>query len=206
MVSSTAGNAETLVVIRHALARLRSKPYSIGMLSVVAKRGLPAGKRYPVDHAVTIGRENADIIIDDRLVSRRHATLRPAGDGLEIEDLKSRNGTWVNGTRVQGSYALADRDVISIGAAELEVEFEGNRRDITVARAGADRHDPTTLPPPTVHSAPPTDRFGSLGVTASSRSRRPVDTRRVGPLAFSIVVIIATAGALVLYFALRAPQ
>ena len=188
------------------------------MRSVVAKRGLPVGERFPVDNAVTIGRENADIVIDDPLVSRRHATLRPAGDGLEIEDLKSRNGTWVNGTRVQGFFALADRDVISIGAAELEVDFESDRRDITVARTGLDRHDATTIaptprlgpeatfPPPTDRVPTPTNDFGSLQAGPPSGRGHPVDTRRVGALAFSIVVILATAGALLLYFALRGPQ
>src|SRR5712691_13200728 len=104
------------------------------MPSVVAKRGLPSGMRLDVDEEVTIGRVSSDITIDDPMVSRRHAALRPVNEGLEIEDLGSRNGTWVNGARVRGRYALTDGDVIAIGSAQLAVELESDRRDVTVAR------------------------------------------------------------------------
>jgi pSer/pThr/pTyr-binding forkhead associated (FHA) protein len=64
---------------------------------------------------LTIGRSApADVIIDSRLVSKVHARLRRAGDRLAIDDLKSPNGTFVNGTRVQTSQALRDGDLVSI--------------------------------------------------------------------------------------------
>ena len=61
-----------------------------------------AGHRVEVTSALVLGREGADLVIEDPQVSRRHASVRPAGDGLEIEDLGSLNGTWVNGARVTG--------------------------------------------------------------------------------------------------------
>jgi pSer/pThr/pTyr-binding forkhead associated (FHA) protein len=64
---------------------------------------------------LTIGRSApADVVIDSRLVSKLHARVRRAGDQLAIDDLKSPNGTFVNGTRVQTSQALRDGDLVSI--------------------------------------------------------------------------------------------
>lgn len=65
---------------------------------------------------ITIGRgEGADIVIEDDLVSRRHATIRllPFGK-MEIRDL-SKNGTYVNGIRlaVNKPYPVTRKDVVS---------------------------------------------------------------------------------------------
>lgn len=65
---------------------------------------------------ITIGRdENADIRIDDELVSRRHATIKilPLGK-MEIRDL-SKNGTFVNGTRlaVNKPCRITRKDIVS---------------------------------------------------------------------------------------------
>ena len=71
--------------------------------SLFLKDGPLAGRRVPVTAELLIGRADADLTIDDPLVSRRHALVRPApGGGDEIEDLGSTNGTWVNGERIDG--------------------------------------------------------------------------------------------------------
>jgi len=70
----------------------------------------------------TVGRAaEADLIVDAALVSRVHCRLRvnPAGD-LEVEDLKSTNGTQVNGRRVTREQ-LNDGDTLAIGRLELRV-------------------------------------------------------------------------------------
>ncbi len=74
------------------------------------------GKMYRLEHEVLLGRSaEADVQIDEDGVSRRHAMLKRADDGkVEIVDLKSRNGTFVNGERVSRS-ALSDGDKIQIG-------------------------------------------------------------------------------------------
>lgn len=62
-----------------------------------------------------IGREaDNDIVVDDILVSRHHAELRRGDDGVELVDLDSSNGTFVNGWRVQRA-ALAERDLVAMG-------------------------------------------------------------------------------------------
>ena len=61
-----------------------------------------------------------DIVVDDPLVSRRHAVLRPTGDGLEIEDLRSHNGTFVNGRRISVE-AVTERDMVGIGRHQFRL-------------------------------------------------------------------------------------
>ena len=66
------------------------------------------------DHVV--GREpSADVWIDSSAVSRRHARLRPDGNRVVIEDLGSKNGTWVNGAPVTGIFDVRDGDEIRFG-------------------------------------------------------------------------------------------
>jgi pSer/pThr/pTyr-binding forkhead associated (FHA) protein len=76
-------------------------------------RILPGGVR-------TVGRAvGADFIIDAPLVSRVHCRLTalPGGD-LEVKDLESTNGTFVNGERVQTA-RLASGDRLRVGRMEL---------------------------------------------------------------------------------------
>lgn len=81
-------------------------------------RILPGGVR-------TIGRATgADFIVDETLVSRVHCRLTMLDDGaLEIRDLESTNGTYVNGQRVQ-SVTLASGDTVQVGRVELVVVRE----------------------------------------------------------------------------------
>ena len=73
---------------------------------------------------MVIGRDpECDIWIDDPGLSRRHASIRLVADGSQptavIEDLKSTNGTFVEGRRVTTPVPLVDGDVIRIGDAQL---------------------------------------------------------------------------------------
>jgi pSer/pThr/pTyr-binding forkhead associated (FHA) protein len=68
----------------------------------------------------TIGRAaGADFIIDAALVSRVHCRVTALADGqLEIRDLESTNGTFVNGQRIE-SARLSSGDRLQIGRVEL---------------------------------------------------------------------------------------
>ena len=81
-------------------------------------RMLPGGVR-------TLGRSTgADFIVDAALVSRVHCRLTVLGDGtLELRDLDSTNGTYVNGTRVEHA-RLASGDRVQMGRMELVVVDE----------------------------------------------------------------------------------
>jgi pSer/pThr/pTyr-binding forkhead associated (FHA) protein len=69
----------------------------------------------------TIGRATgADFIVDAALVSRVHCRLTALPDGqLELRDLESTNGTYVNGTRVAEATRLASGDRVQVGRVEL---------------------------------------------------------------------------------------
>ena len=68
----------------------------------------------------TIGRAaGADFIVDAALVSRVHCRLTALADGqLEVRDLGSTNGTFVNGNRVETA-TLASGDMLGVGRVEL---------------------------------------------------------------------------------------
>ena len=63
---------------------------------------------------------DADFIVSDLLVSRRHARLMRVGDGLFLEDLGSTNGTFVNG-RLISSQTVVEGDVVTIGNTDLTI-------------------------------------------------------------------------------------
>ncbi len=82
-------------------------------------RILRVGASAPPAGAITIGRAtDNDIVIPDVLASRHHATLVPSPVGVEIEDARSINGTFVNGTRVDEAL-LREGDVVTIGNVDL---------------------------------------------------------------------------------------
>jgi hypothetical protein len=70
-----------------------------------------------IDDEYTIGRLTSNAIaINDASVSSRHARINRTKEGFVIEDLKSRNGTFVNGERVNdGKRLLADNDLVRLG-------------------------------------------------------------------------------------------
>jgi transcriptional regulator with GAF, ATPase, and Fis domain len=69
------------------------------------------------DSEVTIGRiEVADIVIDHKSVSRRHCVFHFNGETVQVEDAGSRNGTLVNGERVD-TRTLAHGDRVAVGSS-----------------------------------------------------------------------------------------
>lgn len=63
-----------------------------------------------------IGREGADIALDDRKISRKHAEIGLYGTGAYVlRDLASTNGTYVNGRRVSEKKQLQNGDLIRVG-------------------------------------------------------------------------------------------
>jgi pSer/pThr/pTyr-binding forkhead associated (FHA) protein len=66
------------------------------------------------------------IVLASERVSREHAVVRRIHSGLEIEDLGSRNGTWVNGTRIRRATVLQKGDEVQLGEDLLEVVMKPN--------------------------------------------------------------------------------
>ncbi len=83
---------------------------------LVFQRGARKGERLLLDMDRTlVGRHaDADIVLEDVTVSRRHAEFLPEGDGHVVRDMGSLNGTYVNGERVD-SVVLRAGDEVQIG-------------------------------------------------------------------------------------------
>jgi hypothetical protein len=86
------------------------------LFTLQVEGGPEEGCRYEVYAApLTLGAaEGNDVTLAETCVSRNHAVLERRGRGVEIVDLNSENGTFVNGERVSRR-VLADGDVISLG-------------------------------------------------------------------------------------------
>jgi Protein of unknown function (DUF3662)/FHA domain len=86
------------------------------------------GKRYAVGPGgATIGRSReCDIVLNDSNVSRRHAELRPLGDGWTVTDLGSTNGVRVNGRDVRPNkpHALQAGDRLHVGTVDARFEVD----------------------------------------------------------------------------------
>jgi pSer/pThr/pTyr-binding forkhead associated (FHA) protein len=68
--------------------------------------GSTFGKTYPLYGSMTVGRaSDCDLSIPGEEISRKHARLKVMPEGVEVEDLGSSNGTFINGKRI--STALA---------------------------------------------------------------------------------------------------
>jgi FHA domain-containing protein len=84
------------------------------------------GRTHQVTSPVTVlGRgAEADVVVDDAGVSRRHAEVHTDGDRVRVVDLGSTNGTFVDGERVgkQGA-PLADGSRITMGRTRIVVRF-----------------------------------------------------------------------------------
>jgi len=83
---------------------------------LIALHGPNPGTVHPIPGEVILGRSNdASIYVDDDRVSRRHTRILVASpDEVRLEDLGSKNGTWVNGRRV-ATAELHNGDTIQIG-------------------------------------------------------------------------------------------
>ena len=92
----------------------RDKAYLI----VIA--GSNVGEMHKIPEEMSLGRSaSADIRLTDDGISRIHCRVVRRDGKLLVEDLESRNGTYCNGQRIQGSQALADGDKIQVGRTTI---------------------------------------------------------------------------------------
>ena len=109
--------------------------------------GMPAQK-FLLDRTVTtIGRSSMnDLPIPDKMLSRQHARIvRDGNGGLAIEDMGSRNGTFVNGEKLTALLPLKSGDRITVGGVTLKVESESTTRVRIDEFAGEEALDNTIL-------------------------------------------------------------
>lgn len=96
-------------------------------------------QRIPLDTLPSvIGRSApANIVLEGGTVSRRHCRLALDGDRLVLSDLGSTNGTFVDGTRVEGDIPLQDGAVLAVGPHQLR--YHRRTRDEAVEAEALDR-------------------------------------------------------------------
>ena len=91
-------------------------------LSLEIVEGADAGRRVDLVAPLTVGRAaDADLVLADGLVSRRHARIGQSGAGATVEDLGSRNGTFVNGNQIHGPTRLVPGDQLQLGVTLVEL-------------------------------------------------------------------------------------
>jgi ABC-type multidrug transport system ATPase subunit/pSer/pThr/pTyr-binding forkhead associated (FHA) protein len=132
-------NGTSLNRIGNRISRSRILPQDevyLGSLKIPAARllstsgtSIGAATAEPVDlqeQSVTLGRDpECGELLDDPLVSWRHARITRAGDAVFIEDLSSRNGTFVDGIRISGKTELRIGQEVGIGGFQFKLVESG---------------------------------------------------------------------------------
>jgi hypothetical protein len=92
---------------------------------LVVASGKSAGRAISLKNGrILIGRaEECDIRPLGEEVSRRHCLILVEGDAVTVEDLKSRNGTFVNGERIPAKMTVKGGDIVRVGPLELKVSL-----------------------------------------------------------------------------------
>lgn len=76
--------------------------------------------------SVVMGRDpNCDEPLDDPLLSWRHAKITRTGGQVLVEDLGSRNGTFVDGLRISGSTEIRSGQVVGLGSFQFRLDGDG---------------------------------------------------------------------------------
>lgn len=86
---------------------------------LIANNGPLNGQQWIIDGTLVIGRDaECDIVIPDRQVSRQHARITKGTNGIILEDLGSKNGTFLNNQVVSEPIKLVEADEIAIALTQ----------------------------------------------------------------------------------------
>lgn len=104
--------------------RIADRTRALGHLIVMST--LEKGRSFSLSSTATyIGRgEVNDIVLKDEQVSQRHARFVLDAEHFWVEDVASTNGTFLNGTQVDGREMLKDEDLIKIGTTILKFKSQ----------------------------------------------------------------------------------
>lgn len=77
-----------------------------------------------IDGSIIVGRSNiCDIIIDDAMMSRQHFAIENDGNEIYIQDLDTRNGTYLNGIKLKSKRKLEKEDNIRAGSIDIIIRW-----------------------------------------------------------------------------------
>lgn len=167
--------------------------------SLMAITGELKGKSIPVHGTLVFGRSSScDIVINDAHMSRRHAEVNLKDGVLRLVDLKSSNGTCVNGKNV-GEHILKPGDKISFdqvtflvaGPATAKVEMPPeDDEDSTVFRAAPipRRPQPAAVKPAPAAAAPSPRVEANVSAAPATGSKLPLI---IGVTVVALVIVAA---------------
>jgi pSer/pThr/pTyr-binding forkhead associated (FHA) protein len=120
----------TAALVAAALLTIRPRPRVTGDVAAfvplrvdvrIERPGRPP-RTATVHVPAVIGRSReCDVVIDDDDVSRRHAALEVEDGVVYLRDLRSTNGTFLNGERVRGGIEILPGDAIDLGGVRMYV-------------------------------------------------------------------------------------
>ena len=125
-------------------------------VQLIVIRGKPEGKVIPLaGPKFKIGRgEGCHLRPNSDQVSREHAQFIVEDGAVMVQDLKSRNGTQVNGKTIAGSVQLKDRDLVQVGPLTFAVSIQGAPAAAKPAAAAPAPGKPAAAPAPKTPAAP----------------------------------------------------
>jgi ABC transport system ATP-binding/permease protein len=107
---------DAAVIITFSASDMANEAVQPGSSAAAKVRDLDIRSILSRKNEVFIGRsQECDLVLDDMMVSRKHARLFNRGKEVWIEDLNSSNGVFVNGRKVSGKQILTERDKLMIG-------------------------------------------------------------------------------------------
>ena len=121
---------ETTIEVRGEAAA-SERAHSLWLL---LQSGPLANRGLAVEGELVVGRDNADLTIDDAELSRRHAVIRAVDGVLEVTDLESLNGTWVNGRLITVPTRVRPGDVIEVGRTSIGVRAQSTAQTRMIER------------------------------------------------------------------------
>ncbi len=105
-------------------------------------------KRFSIKEGwnLTIGRgSDADVIVDNTAISRKHASLELKKNQYVISDLDSLNGTFVNGKKINGATRISVDDIIKLGKFKLALSEDDEKLEVSSYGAHPDTEDKTII-------------------------------------------------------------
>jgi hypothetical protein len=187
-------------------------PVSVARMPfLIVRSGPRAGERIELVGELVVGRENADVTVSDEEVSRRHLAVRPHEDGVELEDLESTNGTFVDGARLSAVVVVSSSARVILGETELEIEVDEPepKFDSSLTRLREREPDATIVAPapaprrPSPAAAVRAQPFGSFTPAPPTHRRGGAAARQWGAARIVVLLFVATAIVLIVYFAAR---
>jgi hypothetical protein len=107
---------------------------------LIAQAGPLNGQRWILKGDVLVGRDDScNVVIQNRQVSRYHARFLNLPQGVQLEDLGSKNGTHINGKQIVEPIFLQDGDIIQIAYAQQFIYMSSDSTiplDLTPEKAG----------------------------------------------------------------------